>query len=123
VSKTLNKKEFWDWAQRLVNLLTPLMCLLRLTDSAKPAMGNVLGWVMRVQKHVQEFDFGNIEDAGEVRGKTLDIIRGRWKWLRSPLHSVGWMLNPSNISAWHDLQHCSWKEAHGQDDHRSQDRV
>uniref|UniRef100_A0A6U2CN76 DUF659 domain-containing protein n=1 Tax=Chlamydomonas euryale TaxID=1486919 RepID=A0A6U2CN76_9CHLO len=104
VQKVLLNKEFWDWATRLVDLLTPIMSLLRQTDTAKPSMGHVLQWILRTRRHIEEFDFGPILDAASLKEQILKIFNGRWKWMRSPLHSVGWLLNPQHFSEWHTLQ-------------------
>eukprot|EP00955_Chlamydomonas_euryale_P033211 347361-Chlamydomonas_euryale.AAC.1 len=80
------------------------MSLLRQTDTAKPSMGHVLEWILRTQRHIEQFDFGPVMGAADVKEQVLTIFNARWKWMRSPLHSVGWLLNPQNFSKWHALQ-------------------
>eukprot|EP00955_Chlamydomonas_euryale_P028132 296405-Chlamydomonas_euryale.AAC.2 len=55
VQELLLDKKFWKWAVRSVNLLTPIMSLLRQTETAKPSMGHVLEWILRTQRHIEEF--------------------------------------------------------------------
>ena len=84
-------------------ILVPITVRLRLGDTDKPKMPYVYGSMLSlfdeinaaVQKH-PDVDEGGYFDYGHLTA-IEEIIGARWKYLHTPYHSVGYLLNPENM--------------------------
>lgn len=96
---------FWQQAQDLLTLCSPIFEVLRLFDSDQPCMRDVFESLDRMRERLED-----ILKEGEPSfdQETKDLVWAcsdkRWRMLHSPLHSVGFLLNPKwfNKKPWTD---------------------
>jgi hypothetical protein len=90
-NKVVRSESFWKNVDIAVNFIEPIANVLRRMDSDIPAMGFFHGLMVEAKKEISE-RFDNDESRFKV---VWDIIDKRWdNKLKTPLHLVGYYLNP-----------------------------
>lgn len=115
VNKAVLNAAFWTAIAHFCYVLKPIVRLLRLVDSNMPSMSKVPDSVkiqliyctsvylqcnceIIVQVYPEccaiETHIESTKMPDDVKQDVLDIFRNRWDKMHSPLHSVGYMLEP-----------------------------
>ncbi|KAL3136716.1 hypothetical protein ABBQ38_15545 [Trebouxia sp. C0009 RCD-2024] len=89
VSRIVLNASFWIALARFIILLRPIVRLLRLVDSNMPSMSKVYPECCEIEKHIQ-----NVSLPADMNQEVADIFRDRWDKLHSPLHALGYLLEP-----------------------------
>ncbi|WIA31485.1 hypothetical protein OEZ86_002378 [Tetradesmus obliquus] len=82
---------FWEEAKEAMDVVEPLVSLLRLADGTAPCMGKIYYRMSKCLEHVRSGQ--HKLDAG-VLEEVADIISNRWEYLHSPMHGAGYCLDP-----------------------------
>ena len=79
-----------------LQIMTPIVKLLRLMDGEKPAMGKV---------YDRMFMIGNKIDASSVswKAEAAKIHVDRWEYLHSDMHAAGYALDPEFMEMTDDM--------------------
>ncbi|XP_059064129.1 uncharacterized protein LOC131856379 [Cryptomeria japonica] len=86
---------FWQYASDLLTPTWPILEVLRLFDNDKPCMGDVFEKLDQMRERVQDtFTIGAPSFDQETKDIVWEYSLQRWKMLHSPLHYVGFLLNP-----------------------------
>lgn len=76
----------------LLQLVRPLVVLLRVADGEKPSMGYIYEGMDRVKEAIRSFYAGNQDRYGPL----WDVIDRRWhNLLHRPIHAAAYFLNPA----------------------------
>ncbi|KAL3160534.1 hypothetical protein ABBQ32_14131 [Trebouxia sp. C0010 RCD-2024] len=89
LKKAVLNSALWTALARFCMLLKPLVRLTRLVDSNMPTMSKVYAECCIIEKHIAASVLPE-----EVKTEVVSIFRERWDKMHSPLHSVGYMLEP-----------------------------
>eukprot|EP00965_Chrysotila_dentata_P120631 3989286-Pleurochrysis_carterae.AAC.1 len=74
-------------SRTLAQVTTPIVQLLRLMDSEKPAMGKIYDRMFNIGERIRGINV-------DWSKKAADIHAERWEYLHSPFHAVGYALDP-----------------------------
>jgi hypothetical protein len=75
-----------------LQLIEPLVVLLRIADGEKPAMGYIYEGMDRAKEAIRSFYVGNRDKYGPI----WNIIDQRWhNQLHKPIHAAAHYLNPA----------------------------
>ncbi|XP_077229963.1 uncharacterized protein LOC143862971 [Tasmannia lanceolata] len=93
IVSTVLDKQFWDNCKHILNISEPLVRMLRLVDRQdKPAMGYIYEAIDRAKENIK----ARLKNKKSDYAPIWRIIDQRWdKQLHSPLHAVGYFLNPA----------------------------
>ncbi|XP_077226378.1 uncharacterized protein LOC143865828 [Tasmannia lanceolata] len=93
IVSTVLDKQFWDNCKHILNISEPLVRVLRLVDRQdKPAMGYIYEAIDRAKENIK----ARLKNKKSDYAPIWRIIDQRWdKQLHSPLHAVGYFLNPA----------------------------
>jgi hypothetical protein len=83
----LDEAGFWEPLVAALKILTPVVVLLRLCDSQKPAMGKVYDRMFLLKAKAEE---STISWAP----KAVEKIEARWEYLHSFMHGAGYAFDP-----------------------------
>ncbi|XP_021979322.2 uncharacterized protein LOC110875431 [Helianthus annuus] len=92
VKDTILDPKFWNNCFITVQVMTPILRLLRICDSdEKPSLGYVYEGMLRIRKGIKEL----FKRKRRNYKRYVDIIDARWdKILRKSLHAAAYWLNP-----------------------------
>ncbi|XP_021996920.1 uncharacterized protein LOC110894059 [Helianthus annuus] len=92
VKQTILDEKFWDNCFITVQVMTPMLRLLRICDSdEKPSLGYVYEGMLMIRKGIKEL----FRRKRRNYKRYVDIIDARWdKMLRKSLHAAAYWLNP-----------------------------
>ena len=82
--------DFWRNFKKIVELLMPVLVLLRLFDSDIPCAGKVYFKMFRLGEEIKSFS--GITHSHKT--KAFELLNSRWKLLHSEIHSAGFCLDP-----------------------------
>ncbi|GLJ38823.1 hypothetical protein SUGI_0791230 [Cryptomeria japonica] len=86
---------FWQQESDLLTLSWPILEVLHLFDNDKPCMGDLFEKLDQMRERLQDiFTIGAPSFDQETKDIVWEYSLQRWKMLHSPLHSVGFLLNP-----------------------------
>lgn len=89
VRATILDTNHWEKVQQLVELIEPLVKLLRMADSNKPMIGKVYSTCMRIKDHLAA------AQLSAVRSKQVQKIwKERFSMLCNDMHLAGYALDP-----------------------------
>eukprot|EP01018_Ginkgo_biloba_P032581 Gb_35676 [translate_table: standard] len=84
---------FWDSAQRVLNMCEPIVEMLRLVDSDTPYMGFIYEGMEHCKEVIARV-FNNVIDDYKLVWNMVDF---RWKMMHSPLHAATCYLDPRSF--------------------------
>lgn len=88
--KTILNGGFWEKVELVLTLTEKIVQLLRLVDSDKACTGKVYWRYYEIQEHLNNFT----ELQPSFMQPIQRAVAARWDDLHSPLHSVGYILDP-----------------------------
>jgi hypothetical protein len=102
---TIRRDNFWNCLYTIVELLKPLMELLRVFDNPGPTLGLVYHSFGNVRRHLDTFDYdpNNTARNDMLRDTALHVFERRWSILHHPFHAAAYLLNPRFHSHFQDL--------------------
>jgi hypothetical protein len=76
--------------------MTPIVKVLRLTDSDSPSASKIQYHMFEVQEALKKVDLGFLEEdeVDEVKQELVAIHRGRWDYGFTPVQGAGYLLDP-----------------------------
>jgi hypothetical protein len=83
----LDEEGFWKPLVEALKILTPIVVLLRLCDSEKPAMGKIYDRMFLVKSKAEESTISWAPLA-------VKMIEERWEYLHSFMHGAGYAFDP-----------------------------
>ena len=83
----------WDHARDLLRLFTPLYNILRISDQGGPTMAVLDGKMRDAREFMINFETNNYVSDLRLRN-CVKLFDARWEWFRSPVHRVGYFVNP-----------------------------
>eukprot|EP01018_Ginkgo_biloba_P038878 Gb_38380 [translate_table: standard] len=90
VEEIILSSNFWDSAERVLNMCEPIVEMLRLVDGDTPCMGFIYDGMERC-KDASARVFNNVVDDYKLIWNMVDF---RWKMMHSPLHVASCYLDP-----------------------------
>lgn len=97
LSETILRGSFWDNAQQVSDICSPIVSLLRMTDGSLPTVGKIYWKMFKIDNDVQQSNMSAVNKT-EIRA----LIAKRWAMLHTDLHAAGFVLDPEYQSF---LQH------------------
>ena len=91
--------DFWDSLIAATKLTAPMFKVLRMLDGETPAIAKLIpayrGMLDEINAVLSDKNIcGTDDDVQEAGGVLLDTCLARWKYLRHPLYSAAYALNP-----------------------------
>ena len=93
VKREVQMTSLWDHARDLWRLFTPLYKILRLSDQGGPTMAVLDGEMREARELMSNFETNNYVTDLRLRN-CVKLFDARWEWFRSPVHRVGYLVNP-----------------------------
>lgn len=90
----LDETGFWTQMEECIDIMTPVVSLLRLMDGTAPAMGKIVPRLAAIGQMLEK-------SSVTWRAKAIDIHQHRTKYLLSPMHQAGYALDPEFLD--HDM--------------------
>ncbi|KAH7428106.1 hypothetical protein KP509_10G076100 [Ceratopteris richardii] len=81
-------EEFWENVKAVLNILTPIYRVLRMTDCEGATLGLLIHMMRRAIDDIREATLVTTEQANEV------TLR-RWTWMHKPIHGFAGLLHPA----------------------------
>ncbi|KAH7287026.1 hypothetical protein KP509_32G033800 [Ceratopteris richardii] len=83
-------EEFWENLKVVLNILTPIYRVLRMTDYEGATLG-LLIHMMRAIDDIRAATLVTTEQVNEV----LEVTLRRWTWMHRPIHGFAGLLHPA----------------------------
>ena len=93
VKHEVQMTSLWDHARDLLRLLTPLYKILRFSDQGGPTMAVFDGKMRDAREFMVNFETNSYVSDLRLRN-CVKLFDARWEWFRSPVHRVGYLVNP-----------------------------
>ena len=103
VKETVLDDVWWEKVNLVINIMEPIISLLRFADTDQPILGDVYeGWdsmIESVKTIIMENDFSEYGTSSESLWTTIQgILLSRWDKNCTPLHCLAHSLNPKFYS-------------------------
>eukprot|EP01018_Ginkgo_biloba_P026793 Gb_37513 [translate_table: standard] len=90
MEKNILSSNFWDSAERFLNMCEPIVEMLRLVDGDTPCMDSIYDGMDHCKNAIARV-FNNAVDDYKLIWNMVDF---RWKMMHSPLHATTYYLDP-----------------------------
>ena len=99
VKETMLDDVWWEKVNLVINIMEPIISLLRFADTDQPILGDVYeGWDSMIESMraiIMENDFSEYGTSSKSLWTTIqDILISRWDKNCTPLHYLAHSLNP-----------------------------
>ncbi|KAH7426822.1 hypothetical protein KP509_10G018300 [Ceratopteris richardii] len=84
-------EEFWENVKAVLNILTPIYRVLRMTDCEGATLGLLIHMMRRAIDDIRAATLVTTEQANEV----LEVTLRRWTWMHRPIHGFAGLLHPA----------------------------
>eukprot|EP01018_Ginkgo_biloba_P024871 Gb_25958 [translate_table: standard] len=93
VEEIILSSNFWDSAERVLNMCKPIVEMLCLVDGDTPCMGFIYEGMEHCKEAIAKV-FNNVIDDYKL---IWDMVDFRWKMMHSPLHVATFYLDPKSF--------------------------
>ncbi|KAH7290338.1 hypothetical protein KP509_30G043200 [Ceratopteris richardii] len=84
-------EEFWENVKAVLNILTPIYRVLRMTDCEGATLGLLIHMMRRAIDDIRAATLVTTEQVNEV----LEVTLRRWTWMHRPIHGFAGLLHPA----------------------------
>ncbi|KAH7387215.1 hypothetical protein KP509_16G011100 [Ceratopteris richardii] len=84
-------EEFWENVKVVLNILTPIYRVLRMTDCEGATLGLLIHMMRRAIDDIRAATLVTTEQVNEV----LEVTLRRWTWMHRPIHGFASLLHPA----------------------------